>query len=131
MRRSEFDYLLRRAGIVARERHFIIFGSQAVWGLLSKVPKALVGSLEADLYPKTNARAVPLVVEALGRRSGFYRAHGYFADCVAPELATFPNGWEERLIPYWNKRTGGVTGWCVDIHDLAISKLVAGRKKDF
>ncbi len=131
MRRSDFDHLLRKAGTVASDRHFIVFGSQAIWGLLTKVPKALAASLEADLYPKTYPHAVPLIVEALGRRSRFYRTHGYYADCVAPELATFPNGWETRLVPYANEKTGGVTGWCVEVHDLAISKLIAGREKDF
>ena len=50
---------------------------------------------------------------------------------VSPELATFPDGWEERLVPLSNENTGGITGWCVEVHDLAVSKLAAGRDKDF
>jgi ribosomal 50S subunit-associated protein YjgA (DUF615 family) len=29
-----------------------------------------------------------------------------------------------------NQNTGGGTGLCLEIHDLAVSKLVAGREKD-
>jgi ribosomal 50S subunit-associated protein YjgA (DUF615 family) len=29
-----------------------------------------------------------------------------------------------------NSNTGGGTGLCLEIHDLAVSKLVAGREKD-
>jgi hypothetical protein len=29
-----------------------------------------------------------------------------------------------------NENTGGATGWCLEVHDLAASKLVAGREKD-
>jgi hypothetical protein len=30
-----------------------------------------------------------------------------------------------------NENTKGATGWCLEVHDLAASKLVAGREKDF
>ena len=36
----------------------------------------------------------------------------------------------ERLVPIHNENTGGATGWCLEVHDLAASKLVAGREKD-
>jgi hypothetical protein len=130
MRKRDLEILLRKAGTIAREQHFIVFGSQAIWGLLKRVPEELTVSLEADLYPRSQVSAVPLIDSELGRRSRFFRANGFYADCVTPELATFPNGWEGRLIPLANKNTGGVTGWCVDLHDLVISKLLAGRKKD-
>lgn len=29
-----------------------------------------------------------------------------------------------------NENTRGVTGWCLEPHDLVLSKLVAGRAKD-
>jgi hypothetical protein len=41
-----------------------------------------------------------------------------------------PSGWRERLIPVHNENTGGGTGLCLEVHDLAVSKLVAGREKD-
>lgn len=33
-------------------------------------------------------------------------------------------------MPLVNANTGGATGWCLEVHDLAVSKLVAGREKD-
>ena len=55
---------------------------------------------------------------------------GCYADSVAAEMATFSNGWEKRLVPSRTKNAGGVTDWCVEIHDLTISKLAAGPDKD-
>ena len=66
----------------------------------------------------------------MGRNSPFYKKHGFFLDCVDPGLATFPDGWTERLIPFRTPRTGGVTAWCLEPHDLFVSKLVAWRAKD-
>jgi hypothetical protein len=40
------------------------------------------------------------------------------------------NGWRERLMPVHNENTGGGTGLCLEIRDLAVSKLIAGREKD-
>jgi hypothetical protein len=71
-----------------------------------------------------------LIVARFGARSAFARENGFFVDCVTPELAAFPEGWMDRLIPFRTKRTGGVTGWCVELHDVAASKLAAGREKD-
>jgi hypothetical protein len=36
----------------------------------------------------------------------------------------------ERLIPISNENTRGVTGLCLEVHDLCASKLIAGREKD-
>ena len=36
----------------------------------------------------------------------------------------------DRLVPLANANTSGATGWCLEVHDLALSKLVAGRDKD-
>ena len=49
---------------------------------------------------------------------------------MAEETAALPTGWKERLIVIHNDNTGGSTGLCLEVHDLAVSKLVAGREKD-
>ncbi|MBS1856692.1 MAG: hypothetical protein JST11_15090 [Acidobacteria bacterium] len=41
-----------------------------------------------------------------------------------------PAGWRDRLILVAGENTRFVRGWCLEIHDLAISKYVAGREKD-
>ena len=40
------------------------------------------------------------------------------------------SGWRERLVKISNPNTVGITGLCLEVHDLAISKYVAGREKD-
>jgi hypothetical protein len=40
------------------------------------------------------------------------------------------SGWEDRLQPLCNF-DGKIIAHCLEIHDVAISKLVAGRDKDF
>jgi|SRR5947209_19394748 len=52
-------------------------------------------------------------------------AHG-----VAVETAVLPAGWQARLIAVRNPNTGGGAGLCLEVHDLAVSKIVAGREKD-
>ena len=130
MNRSEFELLLREAGALCRESDFIVFGSQAVLGWLARPPRALLVSFEADLYPRNHPAAAILIRPRLGVTSAFFRKHGVYADSVTPELATFPDGWTDRLIPFTSKNTGGVTAWCVEIHDITVSKLAAGRPKD-
>ena len=41
-----------------------------------------------------------------------------------------PDGWRDRLIAVNNANTRGATGWCLEVHDLLVSKLAAGRDKD-
>jgi hypothetical protein len=45
--------------------------------------------------------------------------------------ATLPQDWEHRVTPVFDKiSTNGKTGWCIEAHDLAATKLVAYREKD-
>jgi hypothetical protein len=44
--------------------------------------------------------------------------------------AVLPTGWEEQAIEVRNENTRNYTGWCVEAHDLAVSKLAAFRDKD-
>ena len=67
---------------------------------------------------------------SIGEGSFFHESFGYYAQGVSPQTATLPAGWEGRLISVSNANTGGVEGLCLEVHDLAISKYVAGREKD-
>ena len=130
MTKRKFELLLRRAGEVARERDFFLIGSQALRGVSASIPRDFPKTFEADLYPRHNPQAWSALRERLGRPSAFYTRHGVYLDCTDPGLATLPDGWTERLIPYRTPRTGGVTAWCLDPHDLFVAKLVAARDKD-
>ncbi len=122
--------MLREAGGIARDRDFFLFGSQALRAVCSPYPKDFPKTLEADLYPRHHPQAWSLLRQHMGRGSKFYHKHGVYLDCVDPALAMFPDGWLERLIPFRTPRTGGVTAWCLEPHDLFASKLVAWRAKD-
>jgi hypothetical protein len=61
----------------------------------------------------------------------FHDTHSYYAHGVGAETATLPAGWEDRLIPIRNDNTRQATGLCLEAHDLVLSKLAAGREKDY
>ena len=130
MKKSQLELALSAAGRIARDSEFIVFGSQSILGTVTRPPKACLVSLEVDLYPRNHPQAMALIVDALGRRSVFSKQNGFFVDCVSPDLAAFPEGWTERLKPFRTKRTRGVTGWCVELKNVAASKLAVRREKD-
>ncbi|GMV05968.1 MAG: hypothetical protein AMXMBFR53_22450 [Gemmatimonadota bacterium] len=41
-----------------------------------------------------------------------------------------PEGWEGRLVRFVTPGTNGVVAWCLEVHDLWISKAIAGRPRD-
>lgn len=49
---------------------------------------------------------------------------------MSPQTATLPEGWRDRLRPYTSPEAPGVTALCLDLVDLAVTKLCAGREKD-
>ncbi len=130
MTKSELENLLRRAGKLAYERDFFLIGSQSLRGICRSIPRDFPNTLEADLYPRHHPQAWSLLRRELGNHSKFFKRNGYYLNCTDPALATLPDGWTERLIPFRTPRTGGVTAWCLDPHDLFVSKLVALRAKD-
>jgi hypothetical protein len=130
MTKSEFENLLCKAGELARDRDFFLIGSQALRGVCASIPRDFPKTYEADLYPRHHPQAWTVLRQKLGNTSRFFQLHGYYLDCTDPEIATLPEGWRERLIPFRTPRTGGVTAWCLEPHDLFVSKLAAWRKKD-
>jgi hypothetical protein len=127
MKRRELEAALRAASHIARELEFIVIGSQAVHAHCRRPPAEVLLSQECDVYPRTHPGAANLLASRLGRRSAFARKHGFYVDVVTPEIATLPEGWEKRLKPL---RIGRITAFCLEIHDLLVSKLAAGRLKD-
>ena len=130
MTKLQLEKLLLKAGKLARERDFFLIGSQALRGVSPAIPRDFPATREADLYPRRNPRAWNLLRTKLGKASVFFRRNGYYLDCTNPALSTLPEGWLERLIPFRTPRTRGVTAWCLEPHDLFVSKLVAWREKD-
>jgi len=130
MTRAALEHLLRAASALTNEREFVIIGSQAILGQFPEAPGALLVSLEADIYPRYAPEKSDLIDGAIGELSTFHQTFGYYAHGVDETTATLPADWETRVVPVHNDNTGGATGWCLEVHDLACSKLVAGRERD-
>ena len=130
MKRSELEHLIRAAGKIAGEREIVIIGSQAILGQFPDAPPALLRSMEGDLYPRRRPELADKVDGAIGEGSRFHEQYGYYAQGVGPDTAKLPNGWQRRLVRVENVNTNGYAGLCLEVHDLALSKYVAGREKD-
>lgn len=130
MNRSQLEHILRAAAAITDEREIVVIGSQAVLGQFPDAPSELLVSIEADVFPRSDPAKSILIDGAIGELSTFHQTFGYYAHGVDQTTATLPGGWEERLVPIRNENTGGATGWCLEVHDLTVSKLVAGREKD-
>jgi len=87
--------------------------------------------MEVDVFPLADPDRSILIDGAIGERSVFHETFGYYAHGVNTQTAVLPAGWRERLVPVKNENTRGNTGWCLEPHDLAVSKMVAGREKDW
>ncbi len=131
MQRSELEHIIRASGEVAQDDEIVIIGSQSILGQFPDAPIRLLASMEADVYPKHNPDLADKVDGAIGEGSSFHELHGYYAQGVGPETAVLPNGWKDRVVVIKNENTNGIAGLCLEVHDLAISKFVAGRTKDF
>jgi len=148
MNRHELEHIIRAAGEIAGVERVIIFVSQAILAQFSDLPeqftdddnsgisilledhKILFRSVEADVIIPDSIEKTELVEGAIGELSSFHDTFGYYAQGVDFNTSKLPEGWENRLVEICNENTNGVSGLCLEIHDLIISKLYAGRKKD-
>lgn len=134
MNKSQLEHILLSAARIGDDNEIIVIGSQSVLGQFPEAGKnpVLSYSMEADLYLKNKLKNTILVEGAIGEGSMFHQTFGYYAQEVGPNTAILPAGWETRLFPVTVKQDGGiVTGYCLEVHDLAVAKYAAGREKDY
>lgn len=130
MKRSELEHIIRAAGSIADDSEIVVIGSQAILGQFPDAPTALLASAEADVFPRNHPELAGLIDGSIGEGSAFHELYGYYAQGVGEGTAVLPSGWRDRLVHVRNPNTLGITGLCLEVHDLAISKYVAGREKD-
>jgi hypothetical protein len=130
MQRAQLEHIIRAAAGITGADRFVIVGSQAILGQFPNPPGELLVSAEADVFSLRDPKDADLIDGSIGEGSPFHQTFGYYAHGVAEETAVLPAGWKNRLISVCNENTGGGTGLCLEVHDLAVSKLVAGREKD-
>jgi hypothetical protein len=130
MRRQDLEHVIRAASAISGERELVIVGSAALLGAVPDPPEELARSRDVDLYPRRKPDLADLIDGSIGEQSPFEDKFGFYAQGVSPRTATLPAGWEARLVKVQNDNTHQNVGYCLEPHDLAVSKLAAGREKD-
>lgn len=130
MTREQLEHLIRAAAVIAADDSIVVIGSQAILGQFPDAPAALRASVEADLFPLHHPERAELIDGSIGELSPFHETFGYYAQGVDETTARLPAGWRERLVVVQNENTGGARGLCLEIHDLLVAKVLAGREKD-
>ena len=132
MTREQLEHAIRAVCEVSEDSEIWIFGSQAILGEFPNAPQELRASVEVDVQPKNRSDKLSAIDGVLGELSLFHQTHGFYIHGLPVEEATvLPQDWKRRVTPVYDEiATNGKTGWCVEPHDLAASKLVAYREKD-
>ncbi len=131
MTRDQLEHAIRAACEVSDDTELWIFGSQAILGEYPNAPASLRASIEVDVQPKNRPETVDVIDGALGELSMFHQTHGFYVHGISIESAMLPDGWEQRTVSVSDPiSTRGKTGLCIEVSDLAASKLAAYRQKD-
>jgi hypothetical protein len=131
MQRHQLEHLIRAAGAITGADEIVVIGSQAILGARPDAHVSLLRSVEADMFTFRDPRDADLIDGSIGEGSPFHDTFGYYAQGVWQDTAILPDGWIGRLVRVQNENTRQVAALCLEPHDLAVSKLVAGREKDF
>ena len=130
MRRIQLQHVILEIGRRFDIVDFHVIGSAAILAVLPNPPEgALTATRDVDVIPpdddETLADRISFV---LGEASEFDVEYGYYAQGVTSRTPQYaPAGWRARAVPV---RVEQYTGWCMDPHDVVLSKLGAGRGKD-
>jgi len=130
--RAQFEHTIRAAGAILSTNEVLVIGSQAIHASIdSEIPEA-ERSIEVDVsaLDDPDGKLADLIDGSIGELSVFQETYGYYAQGVTPETAVLPDGWRARLVPFRTPATNEVTALCLEVHDLWISKAIAGRPKD-
>lgn len=130
MNRAQLEHAIRAACNVSDDTELFVFGSQAILGQYPEAQDALRKSIEVDMAPRNKPEAVDMIDGALGENSPFHKTHGFYVHGVPIESTKLPEGWQDRTIPVHDPMDENNTGYCIEAHDLAASKLMAFREKD-
>ena len=127
MNREQLYALLVQARTQVHHTEFVIVGSLAILGSVGKPPSTMVMSIDVDTYLKNDPQRTGELVEALGQGSAFEDEFGYYLDPVSPNLPSFPEGWQDRLVLL---DFGDIQAFFVDANDVAVSKYMRGEERD-
>jgi len=128
MNRDQLEHIIRAASKISGDDQIVIVGSQAIIGSFPDASGILARSMEADIWARSKPEMSDMIDGSIGEGSRFHELYGYYAQGVSPTTAVLPIGWEGRLNII--STAGGANGYCIDRHDLFLSKAVAWREKD-
>jgi hypothetical protein len=132
--RQQLAHLLRSACGVAHDADVLVIGSQSILGSFDEeeLPPEATASQEADIaFLNDPARNKADDVEgAIGEMSTFHERNGIYAEGVHIDTAVLPDGWRNRLVRWDLQSSEPAKPRFLEPHDLAVSKLAAGRPKD-
>ncbi|SON61354.1 hypothetical protein MSIMFI_02859 [Mycobacterium simulans] len=134
MTRQQLAHLLRSACAIARDANVLVLGSQSILGSFDEedLPPEATASQEADIafLDDPGRNKADEVEGAIGEMSTFHEEHGIYAEGVHIDVATLPEGWKDRLVSWGLQSSKPAEPHFLNPHDLAVSKLAAGRPKD-
>ena len=132
MTREELEHAIRAACEIAQDDAVFVFGSQAILGQFPEAPATLRQSVEVDISPVNKPERADAIDGAIGELSPFHQAFGFYVHgAPIDETAVLPPGWRDRTVTVRDPvGTRGATGLCLEVHDLAASKLAAFRERD-
>jgi hypothetical protein len=135
VKRSELAHVLRAACAIAGDSRILVIGSQSILGSFreDELPDEATRSIEADIvfFDDPDESKADAVDGGIGEESLFHESFGVYGQGVGISSATLPSGWLDRLVAFDDPEANPSEALCLDPHDLVISKLVAGREKDF
>ena len=135
MRRRELAHVLRAAATITGDSEILVIGSQAILGSYSEdeLPDQTWVSMEADIafLDDPDASKADAVDGHIGEGSEFHSLYAYYAQGVEVSTAVLPDGWRERVIRVVDPSAAPADAVCLEKHDLVVSKLMAGREKDW
>lgn len=112
----------------------LVIGSQAphasVAGELPVEAARSVAVGVAALRDDPDDAKADLIDGSIGEASMFPATFGYHAQGVVETTMVLPSGWRKRLVRFETPATNGVVAWCLEPHDLWVSKAIASRPKD-
>jgi hypothetical protein len=96
--------------------------------VLADVPAEVVISRECDLLFDDSDPVAGVIDQSLGPESERAAELFVHVDTVSSSFPFLAPGWEQRLVPFG---PAAPHVRCLEIHDLVLSKLAAGRLKDY
>lgn len=131
MKREHLEHIIRAISVITNEYEFVIIGSQSILGTIVNPSELLCQSMEADVYALHNEEYSHMIDGTIGEGSPFHEHYHYYAQGVGSDTAILPVNWKTRLVKIQNENTDLKIGYCLDVTDLAVAKLMAGRDKDW